>query len=151
MNKKLKELLQRDNHEKTRKFFLENFDPGNSEAATDEMLEALLQAGVLQMGIGMVSLENLKMQRSGKLIFGEFSAGKFRGQYFYLPEIYTGMAWLHNSTALKRFRGRPLSESEAMSRLSVGSSQSPASFVPSWPAHPGWLQGRGSKSHWGRG
>ena len=135
MIKKLKELLERDNHQKTRKFFLEN----------------LLQSAVMQMGIGLPALDNLKTQRSGKLIFGEFTAGNFQGEYFYLPESSTGMAWLHNSTALKRFRLRPISESEALSRLAGSASRLPASFVPNWPVHPGWLQGRGSKSHWGRG
>lgn len=151
MIKKLKELLERSNHEKTRKFFRENFVPKDARATEDPILEALLQATVIQMGIGFVALQDLTTLQSEELLYGQFSAGKFRGEYFYLPDIRTGMAWLHNSTALQRFRTRAIPESDAMARLARSSSPLPANFVPSWPAHPGWLQGRGSKSHWGRG
>lgn len=150
MLNQLKELLNRDNHEKTRKFFLDNFKPENSETAQDEMLEALLHGAVLQMGIGYVQLDNLKMRRSERFLYGEFTAGKFRGQFFYLEDICTGMAWLHNSTALKRFRTRHIPEAQALEMLGRFS-QLPAGFVPNRQARRGYPGAKGSRSHWGRG
>jgi hypothetical protein len=150
MLNQLKELLNRDNHGKTRKFFLDNFDTQAGELDRDGMAEALLQATILRMGIGCVPIENLKMRRSESLLHGEFTAGKFRGQFFFLEDICTGMAWLHDSSAIQRFRTRSIPEARALEMLSQ-SNQLPGGFVPNRQARRGYPGAKGSKSHWGRG
>lgn len=110
--------------ESVRQFFLDHFyrvgDLKNCTPIRDEFLEAMLLMVVGQMNIGLVEPTGVTMRRiADRLTCGEFTAGPHRGTFFFHEKAEAGVAWLHNSTACKRFRLRPISEAEAMLRLGL--------------------------------
>ena len=125
-----------DNHRATQKHYLaQTYELKKaSQPTSNGYLEAMLQMTVFRM-LGPVEVSSCRMQyaREYHLTHGEFTAGPHRGAFFHCDKMNTGLAWLENSTAIMRFRARPIPESQALEILrqscwlqaKIGPTQSP--------------------------
>lgn len=119
----LKNMLRStDSHRTTQKHFLAQAYElqKTSQPTRNEYLEAMLQMLTCRMLGSMTEISELKMLQASDyhLTHGEFTVGPHRGGFFHFDKIDTGLAWLENSTAIMRFRGRPISEEQALQMLS---------------------------------
>lgn len=118
----LKNMLRNsDNHRATQKHYLaQTYELKKASKPTSNgYLEIMLRALVFRMLGEPVEISHVKMQLAADyhLTHGEFTAGPHRGAFFHCDKIDTGLAWLENSTAIMRFRARPIPESQALEML----------------------------------